>query len=60
VRFRVCSTSSSIGNSWMDNLRPGGALRWKVETIGWEGQRVVCGKPVPSMLYLLPMSIKDR
>jgi hypothetical protein len=44
----------------MDNLRPGGALRWKVETIGWEGQRVVCGKPVPSMLYLLPMSIKDQ
>jgi hypothetical protein len=22
----------------MDNLRPGGALRWKVETVGWEGR----------------------
>jgi hypothetical protein len=23
--------SSSIGNYWMDNLRPGGALRWKAD-----------------------------
>jgi hypothetical protein len=27
----VCSLSRSFGNDWMDNLRPGGALRWKVE-----------------------------
>jgi hypothetical protein len=33
VRFRVCSISSSIGNYWIDILRPGGALRWKVETV---------------------------
>jgi hypothetical protein len=32
MRFRVCSLFSSAGNDWMDNLRPGGALRWKVET----------------------------
>jgi hypothetical protein len=25
----------------------GGALRWKVKTVGWEGQGVVCGKLVP-------------
>jgi hypothetical protein len=31
MRFRVCSLSSSICNCWMDNLRPGGALRCKVE-----------------------------
>jgi hypothetical protein len=31
MRFRICSISSSIGNYWMDNLRPGGTLRWKVE-----------------------------
>jgi hypothetical protein len=31
VRFRVCSLSRLIGNCWMVNLRPGGALRWKVE-----------------------------
>jgi hypothetical protein len=31
MRFRVCSLSRSIGNYWMDNLRSGGALRWKVE-----------------------------
>jgi hypothetical protein len=23
----------------------GGSLRWKVKTVGWEGQGVVCGKP---------------
>jgi hypothetical protein len=34
VRFRVCSLSESFGNDWMDNLRPGRALRWKVETAG--------------------------
>jgi hypothetical protein len=31
MRFRVCSLSRLIGNCWMVNLRPGGALRWKVE-----------------------------
>jgi hypothetical protein len=31
VRFSVCSIPSSIGNCWIDNLRPGGALRWKAE-----------------------------
>jgi hypothetical protein len=31
MRCRVCSLFTSIGNCWMDNLRPGGALRWKVE-----------------------------
>jgi hypothetical protein len=31
MRFRICSISSSIGNYWMDNLRLGGTLRWKVE-----------------------------
>jgi hypothetical protein len=30
--------------------RPGGPLRWKVETIGWEGQVVVRGKPAPPRL----------
>jgi hypothetical protein len=24
------------------NWRPGGALRWKVETVGWEGRGVRC------------------
>jgi hypothetical protein len=32
------------------NWRPGGALRWKVETAGWEGPGVVCGKPAPQWL----------
>jgi acetyl-CoA carboxylase beta subunit len=26
ARFRVYSLSSLIGNCWMDNLRPGGAI----------------------------------
>jgi hypothetical protein len=34
----------------MDKLRPGGALRWKVETAGWEGREVVCGKSTPPRL----------
>jgi hypothetical protein len=25
-----------VGRTWL-NWRPGGALRWKVETVGWEG-----------------------
>jgi hypothetical protein len=36
------------------------ALRWKVETAGWEGWRVVCGEPAPLRLYPPPVSIKDR
>jgi hypothetical protein len=31
MRYRVCFLFRSIGNCGMDNLRPGGALRWKVE-----------------------------
>jgi hypothetical protein len=34
----------------MDNLRPGGALRWKVETVGWEGRGVVYEKTAPPRL----------
>jgi hypothetical protein len=37
------------GRNWL-KWRPGGALRWKVETVGWEGQRVVCGKSTPLRL----------
>jgi hypothetical protein len=40
MRFRVCLLFSSVGNDWVDNLRPSEALRWKVETTGWEGGRV--------------------
>jgi hypothetical protein len=40
--------------------RSDGALRWKVETISWEGREVVCGKSAPSKLYPPPVSIKDR
>jgi hypothetical protein len=28
-----------IGLNW----RPGRALRWKVENVGWEGRGVACG-----------------
>jgi hypothetical protein len=38
-----------IDETWL-NRRPGGALRWKVETTGWEGRGVVCGKPAPPRL----------
>jgi hypothetical protein len=38
-----------FSSSWL-NWRPGGALRWKVETAGWEGRGVVCGKPTPPRL----------
>jgi hypothetical protein len=38
------------GLYWMDNLRPGGTLRWKVETVSWEGQGVVFGKLAPPKL----------
>jgi hypothetical protein len=40
MRFRVCPLFSSVDNDWVDNLRPSGALRWKVETTGWECGRV--------------------
>jgi hypothetical protein len=32
------------------NWRPDGALRWKVETTGWEGRGVVCEKLAPTRL----------
>jgi hypothetical protein len=38
-----------VDRTWL-NWRPGGALRLKVETTGWEGQGVLCGKPAPSRL----------
>jgi hypothetical protein len=44
---------------WL-NWRPGGALRWKVETVSWECQRVVCEKLAPPRLYPPPVSVKDR
>jgi hypothetical protein len=34
----------------MDNLRSDEVLRWKVETIGWEGWGVICEKLVPPRL----------
>jgi hypothetical protein len=40
---------AAIGRSYL-NWRPDGALRWKVETVGWEGRGVGCGKPTPSRL----------
>jgi hypothetical protein len=43
------SNSSLVGRLWL-NWRPGGALRWKVETIGREGRGVVCEKPAPPRL----------
>jgi hypothetical protein len=60
VRVRACSLSTSSYNCWMDNLRPGGAIRWKVKTAGWEGRGVVCEKPTPPTLQPLPVSIKGR
>jgi hypothetical protein len=33
-----------IDGIWL-NWRPGESLRWKVETTGWEGWGVICGKP---------------
>jgi hypothetical protein len=41
MRFRVCSLFRSC-NGVLNNLRPGEAPRWKVETVGWEGRGVVC------------------
>jgi hypothetical protein len=48
----ICFLNSNFGifgSSWL-NWRPGGALRWKVETTGREGRRVVCGKLAPLRL----------
>jgi hypothetical protein len=45
-----------IGLNW----RPDEALRWKVETVGWEGRGVVRGKPAPPRLYPSSVSVKDR
>jgi hypothetical protein len=50
VRVRACSLSTSSYNCWMDNLRPDGAIMWKVKTASWEGRGVVCGKPTPPRL----------
>jgi hypothetical protein len=43
MRFRVCSLYSSIGNYWMDNLRPDGASRGISGTLRREGQRECYG-----------------
>jgi hypothetical protein len=39
----------SVDETWL-NWRPGGALRSKAETAGWEGWGVVCVKPTPPRL----------
>jgi hypothetical protein len=38
-----------IDGLWL-TWRLGGALRWKVKTVGWEGRGVVGGKPAPLRL----------
>jgi hypothetical protein len=38
-----------VGRTWL-NWRPGGALRWKVKTVGWKNQGVVCEMSTPSRL----------
>jgi hypothetical protein len=43
------STLCFMDRTWL-NWRSGGALRWKVETVGQEGRRVVCRKPAPPRL----------
>jgi hypothetical protein len=45
VRFRVCFLFISVVNVWMNNLRPDGAIRWKVydRWMGRSGSGV--GKP---------------
>jgi hypothetical protein len=45
MSFRAGSPFSSDDNELIDNLRLGGALRWKGVTAGWEGWGVVCRKP---------------
>jgi hypothetical protein len=47
------------GRFWL-NWRSGGALRWKVETVGWEGREVVCEKPAPPRLQPPLVSVKYR
>jgi hypothetical protein len=42
--------SVSLGNELIDNLRPGGALRWKGEIASWEGRGVISGKAAPLRL----------
>jgi hypothetical protein len=37
------SNFGTFGRFWL-NYRPGGNLRCKVETVDWEGQRMICGK----------------
>jgi hypothetical protein len=39
----------TFGRAWL-NWRSGGDLRWKLETIGWEGRGVVWGKLAPPRL----------
>jgi hypothetical protein len=54
------SNSGLVGGLWI-NWRSGRACRWKGETIGWEGWRVVCKKPAPcSPPPAPPVSVKDR
>jgi hypothetical protein len=60
ARFRICFLFRSFENGGLINLRPGGALRWKVETVGWKGRGVVGGEPTPSRLYPPPVSVKNR
>jgi hypothetical protein len=43
------SNFSLDGRTWL-NWRPGDALRWNGETVGWEGRGVVSGKSTPSRL----------
>jgi hypothetical protein len=35
-------------------------MTWKVETAGWEGRGVVCGKLAPPRLWPPPVLVKDR
>jgi hypothetical protein len=43
------STLCFMNRTWL-NWRPSGALRWKVETTGWDGQVVVCDELAPPRL----------
>jgi hypothetical protein len=47
------------GRFWL-NWRPDGVLRWKVETVEWEGRGVVCEKPAPPRLQPPLVSVKYR
>jgi hypothetical protein len=53
------SNSNLVDRTWI-NKRPGGARRWKGETVGREGRRVVCRKPTPSRMYPPLVSVNDR